>query len=164
MQWRSPPLLVEHKLVMPPSMPWQGMLILSIVPRGMVWRPQRHMPHFTWITTSTILGLITIHTWAHVNLTLLRMLWNHPEIHSNRRRLSRISFASDYRRRWSWILPPAWWMMPMPGSIHPECNDFSSSTTWFAIDVANKASQGGGQGKTLTLSLCWLSSHKKDHP
>jgi hypothetical protein len=30
--------------------------------------------------------------------------------------------------------------------------------------VANKASEGVGQGKTLTLSLCWLSSHKKDHP
>jgi hypothetical protein len=28
----------------------------------------------------------------------------------------------------------------------------------------NKASEGVGQGKTLTLSLCWLSSHKKDHP
>jgi hypothetical protein len=30
--------------------------------------------------------------------------------------------------------------------------------------VANKASEGVGQGKTLALSLCWLSSHKKDHP
>jgi hypothetical protein len=28
----------------------------------------------------------------------------------------------------------------------------------------NKASEGVGQGKTLTLSLHWLSSHKKDHP
>jgi hypothetical protein len=26
------------------------------------------------------------------------------------------------------------------------------------------ASEGVGQGKTLTLSLRWLSSHKKDHP
>ncbi len=43
-------------------------------------------------------------------------------------------------------------------------NDFSLSATWFAIDVAKKASQGGGQGKMLTLSLCWLSSYKKDHP
>jgi hypothetical protein len=39
-----------------------------------------------------------------------------------------------------------------------------SATPQFAIDVANKASQGGGQGKTLTLSLHWHSSHKKDHP
>jgi hypothetical protein len=22
-----------------------------------------------------------------------------------------ISFASDYRRRWSWILQPDWWML-----------------------------------------------------
>jgi hypothetical protein len=48
--------------------------------------------------------------------------------------------------------------------LNPESNDFSSSATRFAIDVANKASEGVGQGKTLTLSLCWLSSHKKDHP
>jgi hypothetical protein len=47
---------------------------------------------------------------------------------------------------------------------NPKGNDFCSSATWFAIDVTNKASQGGGQGKTLTLSLHWLSSHKKDHP
>jgi hypothetical protein len=47
---------------------------------------------------------------------------------------------------------------------NPESNDFSSSATRFAIDVANKASKGVGQGKTPTMSLCWLSSHKKDHP
>jgi hypothetical protein len=47
---------------------------------------------------------------------------------------------------------------------NPECNGFGSSATQFAIDVANKASQVGGQGKTLTLSRHWLSSHKKDHP
>jgi hypothetical protein len=47
---------------------------------------------------------------------------------------------------------------------NPKCNDFGSSATWFAIDVANRASQGGGQGNTLTVSLHWLSSHKKDHP
>jgi hypothetical protein len=57
------------------------------------------MPHFTWITTSTILDLITIHTQAHVNLTISKMLRNHPEICSNRRILSTISFASDYWRR-----------------------------------------------------------------
>jgi hypothetical protein len=38
--------------------------------------------------------------------------------------------------------------------LNPESNDFSSSATRFAIDVANKASEGVGQGKTLTLSLC----------
>jgi hypothetical protein len=48
--------------------------------------------------------------------------------------------------------------------LKPESNDFSSSATQFAIDVANKASEGVGQSKTLTLSLHWLSSHKKDHP
>jgi hypothetical protein len=48
--------------------------------------------------------------------------------------------------------------------LNPESNDFSSSGTRFAIDVANMASEGVGQGKTLTLSLHWLSSHKKDHP
>ena len=36
---------------------------------------------------------------------------------------------------------------------NPEGDGFSSSATQFAIDVGNKASQGGGQGKTLTLSL-----------
>jgi hypothetical protein len=30
--------------------------------------------------------------------------------------------------------------------------------------VTNKASKGVGQGKTPTMSLRWLSSHKKDHP
>jgi hypothetical protein len=54
---------------------------------------------------------------ACVNQTISRMLRNCPEICSDRRILSRISFASDYQRRWSWILPPAWLMMPMPGSI-----------------------------------------------
>jgi hypothetical protein len=49
----------------------------------------------------TILGLITIHTWAHANQTILRMLRNHLEICSNRRTLPTISFASNYRRRWS---------------------------------------------------------------
>jgi hypothetical protein len=48
--------------------------------------------------------------------------------------------------------------------LNPESNNFSSSATQFAIDVANMASEGVGQGKTLTLSLHWLSSHKKDHP
>jgi hypothetical protein len=48
--------------------------------------------------------------------------------------------------------------------LNPESNDFSSSATRFAIDVANKASKGVGQGKTPTMSLRWLSSHKKDHP
>jgi hypothetical protein len=47
---------------------------------------------------------------------------------------------------------------------NPKGNDFGSSATQFAIDADNKASQGGGQGKTLTLYLHWLSSHKKDHP
>jgi hypothetical protein len=28
--------------------------------------------------------------------------------------------------------------------VNPESNDFSSSATWFAIDVANKASEGVG--------------------
>jgi hypothetical protein len=37
------------------------------------------MPHYTQITTSAILGLIKIHTWAHVNQTILRMLRNHPK-------------------------------------------------------------------------------------
>jgi hypothetical protein len=37
--------------------------------------------------------------------------------------------------------------------LNPESNDFSSSATRFAIDVASKASKGVGQGKTLTLSL-----------
>jgi hypothetical protein len=48
--------------------------------------------------------------------------------------------------------------------LNPGSNDFNSSATRFAIDVANKASEGVGQGKTLTLSICWLSSHKMDHP
>jgi hypothetical protein len=33
--------------------------------------------------------------------------------------------------------------------LKPESNDFSSSATQFAIDVANKASEGVGQSKTL---------------
>jgi hypothetical protein len=37
--------------------------------------------------------------------------------------------------------------------LNPESNDFSSSATQFAIDVAIKASKGVGQGKTLTLSF-----------
>jgi hypothetical protein len=39
------------------------------------------------------------------------------QICSDRRTLSRISFASNYRRRWSWILRPDWWMTLLQGSI-----------------------------------------------
>jgi hypothetical protein len=46
---------------------------------------------------------------------------------------------------------------------NPKGNGFSSSATQCAIEMGNKASQGGGQGETLTLSLHWLSSDKKDH-
>jgi hypothetical protein len=75
------------------------MLILLITPRGTVSRPQRHMPHYTWIATSTILGLINNNSHlAHMNLTISRMLRNYPEICSDRRTLSKISFASDYQR------------------------------------------------------------------
>jgi hypothetical protein len=45
---------------------------------------------------------------ARANQTILRMLTNHPEICSDRRTLSMISFASDYPRRWSWILQLDW--------------------------------------------------------
>jgi hypothetical protein len=41
---------------------------------------------------------------ARVNQTISRMLRNCPKICSNRRTLLRISFASNYQRRWSWIL------------------------------------------------------------
>jgi hypothetical protein len=91
---------------------------------------------------------------------------NHPEIRSTRRTLLMISFASNYPRRWSWsdIVTGLVNDANARQYLNPESNDFSSSATRFAIDVANKASEGVGQGKTLTLSLHWLSSHKKDHP
>jgi hypothetical protein len=69
----------------------------------------------------------------------------------------------------------SWTMQPIVLTLMPinmesmdapweRSNNSSSSATRFAIDVANKASKGVGQGKTLTLSLHWHSSHKKDHP